>query len=156
MNGQMKVVWVMVASLVTAGCSAFTAPQTGGARQVLASRIQSSEIDKTRLTSLEGQLEVLNKRLGEVLENQRALQEELVHLKNRQSAEPRRRAFREQLSNRQVQRALRSAGFYSGSVDGKVGRMTKRALRTFQRAHGLKADGVVGKKTARALAEYLE
>ena len=157
MNGQTKMVWMMVAtSLVTSGCGAFTAPQTGGGRQMSVSRVRSPEIDKTRLTSLEGQLEVLNERLGEVLENQRQLQEELIRLKSRQSSKPRRRAFRERLSNRQVQRALRTAGFYKGSVDGKVGRRTKGALRAFQRANGLKVDGIVGTRTATALAGYLE
>lgn len=46
-----------------------------------------------------------------------------------------------------VQRALNKAGFDAGSVDGKFGKKTKQAIKAFQRAHNLSADGVVGEKT---------
>ena len=50
-----------------------------------------------------------------------------------------------------VQAALAKAGFDPGSADGKMGKKTKAALKAFQRAHGLKADGVVGDKTWKLL-----
>ena len=50
-----------------------------------------------------------------------------------------------------LQRALTKAGFDAGSVDGKYGKKTKAALKAFQRAHSLKADGVVGEKTWKLL-----
>src|SRR5438552_12008604 len=37
----------------------------------------------------------------------------------------------------QVQRRLASAGFYSGTIDGVIGRGTRRAIRAFERSHGL-------------------
>src|SRR6266849_8962757 len=42
----------------------------------------------------------------------------------------------------QVQRRLASAGYYSGPIDGVVGRGTRRAIRAFERTHGLPVDGV--------------
>ncbi len=46
-----------------------------------------------------------------------------------------------------LQQALKAAGFYKGAVDGKLGNGTKTAIVKFQRANGLKADGIVGEKT---------
>ncbi len=46
-----------------------------------------------------------------------------------------------------VQTALKSAGYYTGKVDGKVGAGTKAAIVAFQKANGLTADGVLGRKT---------
>ncbi len=55
------------------------------------------------------------------------------------------------LSVSDVQAALTRAGFDPGAVDGKMGKKTKAAIKAFQRSHGLKADGVIGDKTWRAL-----
>ncbi len=60
-----------------------------------------------------------------------------------------------QLSVRQVQTALKNAGFYKGVVDGKLGRQTKSSIKQFQKAHGLKADGIVGRRTTIELNKYL-
>lgn len=54
-----------------------------------------------------------------------------------------------------IQRALKYAGCYSGRIDGKIGKYTKRAIRNFQRQKGLKVDGIVGKRTWSALKCYL-
>ncbi len=58
-------------------------------------------------------------------------------------------------STREIQRALKNAGFYQGNIDGKMGPMTKDSVREFQRVHGLKDDGVVGKQTWAKLSSYL-
>jgi len=54
-----------------------------------------------------------------------------------------------------TQTALKNAGYYSGKVDGVKGRNTKRAIKAFQRDHGLVSDGVTGKKTWDLLSKYL-
>jgi murein L,D-transpeptidase YcbB/YkuD len=54
-----------------------------------------------------------------------------------------------------IQTALKNAGFYKGPVDGKIRKKTKKAVKEFQRANGLTADGVVGKKTWAELKKYL-
>jgi len=61
----------------------------------------------------------------------------------------------EKLTNKQIQKALKSAGYYEGNIDGKMGRKTKAAIKEFQRNNGLKADGVVGKNTKEKLLKYL-
>jgi peptidoglycan hydrolase-like protein with peptidoglycan-binding domain len=55
-----------------------------------------------------------------------------------------------------IQRALKSAGVYTGKVDGKIGPGTKQAIIEFQKSHGLKADGVLGKKTWDELKVFLK
>jgi len=46
----------------------------------------------------------------------------------------------------QVQRRLASAGFYSGPIDGVVGTGTRRAIRAFERGHGLPVDGTIHRR----------
>ncbi|MCK9594462.1 MAG: peptidoglycan-binding domain-containing protein [Candidatus Omnitrophica bacterium] len=55
-----------------------------------------------------------------------------------------------------IQTALKNAKFYNGDVDGKIGPRTKDAIREFQRANQLNADGVVGSETWAILGKYLE
>ena len=57
-------------------------------------------------------------------------------------------------STREVQQALKNAGFYQGTVDGRSGPMTKDAVKEFQRVHGLTDDGVVGRQTWQKLKAY--
>lgn len=52
---------------------------------------------------------------------------------------------------REVQEMLRDLGYYNKSVDGVYGPATRRAVIRFQKDHGLKADGIVGKITLKAL-----
>ena len=59
-------------------------------------------------------------------------------------------------STKEIQQALKNAGFYQGSVDGKLGPATKEAVKEFQRVHGLKDDGIVGKQTWAKLNAYAD
>ena len=59
------------------------------------------------------------------------------------------------MSNKEIQIALDNAGYYNGPIDGKLGKVSKRAIRDFQAKNGLKVDGVAGQKTQKALLRYL-
>lgn len=50
-----------------------------------------------------------------------------------------------------TQKALLARGFDPGPLDGKMGPKTKSAIMAFQRAAGLKVDGIVGPLTTAAL-----
>jgi peptidoglycan hydrolase-like protein with peptidoglycan-binding domain len=54
-----------------------------------------------------------------------------------------------------IQRALKNAGFDVAVIDGKMGPKTRKAVEDFQRAKGLKPDGKVGPKTWAELEKYL-
>lgn len=54
-----------------------------------------------------------------------------------------------------VQKALKRAGYYQGSIDGKIGPRTMEAIRKFQRDSALNVDGKVGPKTWSLLKQYL-
>jgi murein DD-endopeptidase MepM/ murein hydrolase activator NlpD len=53
-----------------------------------------------------------------------------------------------------LQVTLQARGLYAGTIDGIRGPGTVRAVKRFQRRHGLVADGVVGPHTRRALGRY--
>ena len=55
----------------------------------------------------------------------------------------------------EIQTALKNAGFYAGTVDGKVGPKTKAAVEAFQKANGLTVDGKVGPKTWQSLSQHV-
>ena len=57
--------------------------------------------------------------------------------------------------NREIQTALKNAGYYMGEIDGKIGRLTTKAIEDFQEANGLGVDGKVGPKTWSVLSKYL-
>lgn len=52
---------------------------------------------------------------------------------------------------KKIQQKLKRWGYYNGSVDGIFGAQTRKAVILFQKRNGLKADGIVGKRTFQAL-----
>jgi len=64
-------------------------------------------------------------------------------------------AIPEKPSAEDIQKALKNAGLYTGSIDGKIGPKTKKAIEEFQSQNGLTADGKVGAKTWQKLGVYL-
>lgn len=61
----------------------------------------------------------------------------------------------EKIDVKQIQTALKNAGFEPGPIDGKLGPRTKRAIKEFQKSKELTPDGVVGYKTWGELRKYL-
>lgn len=52
------------------------------------------------------------------------------------------------------QQSLNNAGFNCGLVDGIFGKNTDLQVRSFQKKHGLKVDGIIGKRTMAVLDKY--
>jgi len=50
-----------------------------------------------------------------------------------------------------LQKELKRNGYDPGQLDGIFGRKTQRAVKQYQRDHGLKADGIAGKRTLASL-----
>ena len=59
-------------------------------------------------------------------------------------------------TTREIQQALKNAGFYPGAVDGNMGAVTREAVQEFQRIHGLIDDVVVGKRTWAKLRAFVD
>jgi N-acetylmuramoyl-L-alanine amidase len=59
------------------------------------------------------------------------------------------------MSKKDIQKALKNAGYYDGPVDGKIGPKTRAAIKAFQGDKGLKEDGIPGSQTKEKLAKYL-
>lgn len=57
---------------------------------------------------------------------------------------------------KQLQRALKSVGYNPGAIDGSYGPSTESAVKQFQQANGLVADGIAGPKTIAALKAALQ
>ena len=57
---------------------------------------------------------------------------------------------------KQVQSALKNAGYYNGNIDGKIGAQTRKAIAKFQKDNNLNPDGIVGQKTWNGLKKHLE
>jgi peptidoglycan hydrolase-like protein with peptidoglycan-binding domain len=59
-------------------------------------------------------------------------------------------------TTRDIQAALKNAGFDPGSMDGKMGPVTRQAIKEFQRTKGLTPDGKVGPNTWVELSKHLK
>ena len=61
-----------------------------------------------------------------------------------------REVIYEAASNRslaiEVQRRLARAGYYRGAIDGVIGYGTRNAIRSYERAHGLRVDGLLDQR----------
>lgn len=57
---------------------------------------------------------------------------------------------------RHIQTCLKNAGYNPGSIDGRMGKQTRQAIRSFQKDNGLNVDARVGKQTWELLRKYLE
>lgn len=88
---------------------------------------------------------------GRIGEGQLDRMRALVHAKKDPGSGPGLKKGYRGAPVRTLQRRLAKLGFNPGSADGVFGSKTKRAVKRFQKAFALEADGVVGKNTWRTL-----
>ncbi len=136
----LKILFSLLAVLSLAGCA--TTKKDSVTAQVQQLRSEISDLE-TQLKQRDGEIEGLEK--------------ELDRAQSAKSAPAKTFAGDAgKVSSKQIQNALKNAGFYEGRIDGKIGKNTKQAVRAFQEANGLAADGVVGNKTWAKLSAYLQ
>lgn len=141
--------WILIIiSFLIAGC-ATPAKQMDLETQKLRTQIGTLE---QQLKESEKEIENLEAQLEKERQIRRDLEKQLwMKKKTLEETKTLRKP-----SIRNIQTALRKAGFYDGPVDGKLGPRTRQAIKDFQKSKGLKADGIVGRKTWQELSKYLE
>jgi len=116
---------------------------------------------KTRVETLESRVESVESKQAEV---ERAAAEQAMAVDSLKTS-----SFSQESTNftvkdrdvgrsartKDIQQALKNAGYYDGKIDGVKGKGTRKAIKDFQRANGLKADGVVGPRTWELLGRNL-
>ena len=130
-------------------------------------KVQEADALKTQVAALETKVDELNQRIADISQRQEVAQaaptpsysttatkRQIARHGAAEAAQAQTKlAAGATLSSKQTQLALKSAGFYNGPVDGKFGVQTKDAVKAFQKSKGLNPDGVVGNRTAAALAK---
>lgn len=111
---------------------------------------------KNQVSLLESQIQSKDEEINSLRDSMNQISEEKeTQAKKQTSAKKGILEVKSRPKVKQIQTALRNAGYDPGAVDGKMGRQTKDAVMAFQRANNLPADGIVGKKTWLLLREYL-
>ena len=112
---------------------------------------------KNQVQELQGQISDLETQLKQRDEEIQGLEKDLASVDSAGAGETKAAATGAgKASPKQIQTALKNAGFYEGSIDGKIGKNSKKAVKAFQEANGLNPDGVVGNKTWSKLKAYLQ
>lgn len=102
---------------------------------------------KNQVGALESQVQNKDQEISSLKEElDRAVQEKNNFSQNRGIFEAKSRP-----NNKQIQLALRNAGYNPGKIDGRMGRQTREAIKAFQTANNIPVDGKVGKQTWEAL-----
>lgn len=136
------------AVLFVSGCNSRSASQLAELKTSVELLDANLSASTTRLDTLEAGISSIEQRLKNLEE---FCNREMSAKKTSGSGDP-----TGALSSVEIQTALRNAGFYSGNVDGKIGPNTEKAIKDFQKANNLEADGVIGAKTRSLLMKYLK
>ncbi len=111
---------------------------------------------QSRIASLEEELKEKDQEVAQLEREQQRREGESYRRSAGSSKTRSDSSYSSNPSTNQIQKALKRAGYYKGSVDGKMGAKTQEAIMKFQKDNGLKADGKVGQMTWAELKFYLE
>lgn len=143
-NNLIYVVVLFVAVFTLSGC--------GTAKKNIREEVKGI---KSQVESLQSRVETVEMRQAEAerIQAERAqMAEDTVQAGTNISVAPKPARTKERIKD--IQACLKNAGYYEGNIDGVKGRKTRKAIREFQKANDLTADGVVGQKTWAALSKY--
>ncbi|MDD4910045.1 MAG: peptidoglycan-binding domain-containing protein [Candidatus Omnitrophica bacterium] len=143
---------LIVSALALSGCQTLGAGKAKVDSQIqdLQNQVSVMEI---RLKENEEELLKTRKSVQQLVSENEDLRAGLSDMKKKASKSS-VAEFRKPLS-KQVQIALRNAGFNPGPIDGKMGVQTRNAIRAFQKANRLPVSGDVDYNTWQALKEFL-
>lgn len=110
---------------------------------------------KNQISVLEAQVQSKDEEISGLRDALSKVSEEKEGLQKRVSKKKVIAEVKSRPNARQIQIALKNAGFDPGKIDAKLGRETRNAIKAFQRANNLAVDGRVGKETWNLLKEYL-
>ena len=144
---------VIAVAIMAGGCATTTMNKNDTEIQSLKSQITALQSD---LQSKDDEIAALRESLSKTTEEKYA---SLNETKSESVVSVPRETVPEtkvHFTVRQLQTALKNAGYDPGTIDGKMGKQTREAIKAFQKANGLSADGVVGKLTWSLLREHLD
>lgn len=105
---------------------------------------------RNQISALEAQIQAKDEEINSLREALTVAEEQKAVRQKKVIAEIKSRP-----TVRQIQIALKNAGYNPGAIDGRMGRQTLEAIKAFQRANNLAVDGRVGKLTWNLLRKYL-
>jgi len=135
----------IIAVLVTSLAGCITIRKKGLEQQGLKNQIQALEV----------QLQEKDREIANLRESLDKGMQEKEDLGKRVSGTKVIGEVKSRPNVRQIQIALKNAGYDPGRIDGVMGKKTREAIKTFQKAKGLTVDGKMGKLTWNLLREYL-
>ena len=145
-NSRLRLIFTLILMTGLSGCVTFRGKNLE--RQALQNQVQVLQV---QLEQKDAEIS----QLRETLNNEIKERQKLIERLNKAKTGSRPAVKVTKPSVKQIQIALKNAGYNPGSIDGKMGKNTKGAIKAFQRANDLKVDGKVGKRTWRVLKKYL-
>ena len=107
---------------------------------------------RNQISVLEAQIQSKDEEINSLKETSAKFQEEATKQISRKKVVG---EVKSRPNVKQIQIALVNAGYNAGSLDGRMGKPTRQAIKAFQRANNLAVDGKAGKQTWNLLKEYL-
>ena len=107
---------------------------------------------RNQVSALESQLQVKDEEINSLKETATMAAEDKETAVNKKKAIG---EVKNRPTPKQIQIALRNAGYNPGKIDGKMGKLSRDAIRAFQKANNLASDGKMGKQTWNLLKDYL-
>jgi peptidoglycan hydrolase-like protein with peptidoglycan-binding domain len=152
------IVVLMFAVLLT-GCATTQKPTAMNQLEIRVAQIETQLDEQDQdVTELKYAVETLTSNVEQMSSSPRSVQRSSTSLSESLSGASTgtQQILRVAATPQEVQEALKSAGYYDGAIDGKLGSGSQRAIKAFQKDHGLESDGIIGQKTWTELKNYIK